>query len=209
MIDNYLLYLFISAITVASPGPGVILTLSNIIRYNFIATVSGIWGIVTGVFVIALISVTSLGIILATSAIAFSIMKFIGAAYLIYLGIKLWRAPVMPLELSTENHQQSLKNHFIEGFTVSLLNPKAIFFFMSLFPQFIELSTNYVLQFTYLTLTFCSLLIIIHLIYAVSAQTARKWLTTKKGRKNINRTSGTAFILFGVGLASAERSITS
>ncbi len=205
MIENYLLYLFISTITVASPGPGVILTLSNSIRYNLMVTLTGILGIVVGIFVIALISVTSLGIILATSAIAFSIMKFIGAAYLIYLGIKLWRAPVTPLELSTNNHKQSLKKHFMEGFTVSLLNPKAIFFFMSLFPQFIELSANYTVQFTYLTLTFCSLLIVVHLIYAISAQAARKWLTTKKGRQNINRTSGTAFILFGVGLASTER----
>ncbi|MCK5917062.1 MAG: LysE family translocator [Cocleimonas sp.] len=127
-MDNYLLYLLISAITVASPGPGVILTLSNIIRYNFIAAMSGILGITAGIFIIALISVTSLGVILATSALAFSIMKIIGAAYLIYLGIKLWRAPVTRMELGTEKQILSLRTHFVEGFTVSLLNPKAIFF---------------------------------------------------------------------------------
>ncbi|MCK5917063.1 MAG: LysE family transporter [Cocleimonas sp.] len=76
---------------------------------------------------------------------------------------------------------------------------------MSLFPQFIDLSKDYTLQFSYLTLTFCALIMIIHMIYAVTAQTAYKWLTTEKGRRNINRTSGSAFILFGVGLATTER----
>ena len=204
-MDNFLLYILISAITVSSPGPGVILTLSNIIRYNFITAFSGILGIVTGIFIVSVISVTSIGILLATSATAFTIMKFIGAAYLIYLGIKLWRAPTPEFDFNKQGSEQSLLKHFIEGLTITLLNPKAIFFFMSLFPQFIDLSKNYTLQFTYLTLTFCGLIIIIHTIYAFFAHAARKWLSSVKGRKNMNRTSGSAFILFGLGLGYTNK----
>ena len=88
-MDNFLLYILISAVTISSPGPGIILTLSNTLRYNIITAFSRILGIVTGIFVVSVISVTSVGILLATSATAFALMKFIGAAYLIYLGIKL------------------------------------------------------------------------------------------------------------------------
>ena len=204
-LDNFLIYLLISAITVASPGPGVILTLSNIIRYNFLVTFSGILGIATGIFIVSLLSITSIGILLASSATAFTIVKFIGAAYLIYLGIKLWRAPVTPLSLNKEANTQSLSKHFIEGLTITLLNPKPIFFFMSLFPQFINLSKNYALQFGYLTLSFCGLIILIHTLYALSAHAAKQCLSSNKGRKNINRASGSAFILFGVALGYTNK----
>ena len=204
-MDNFLLYALISAITVASPGPGVILTLSNIIRYNFITAFSGILGIATGIFIVSVVSVTSIGILLATSATAFMLMKLIGAAYLIYLGIKLWRAPTPAFTFKKQVSERSLLKHFIEGLSITLLNPKAIFFFMSLFPQFIDLSKNYTLQFTYLTLTFCGLIIVIHTLYALFAHAARRWLSSTRGRKNMNRASGSAFILFGLGLGYTHR----
>ncbi len=173
-MDNYLLYLTVTSIMVASPGPGVILTLSNSIRYGFKSTLSGIIGIALGIFIIAIISASSLGLLLATSAVAFTIVKMIGAAYLIYLGIKLWRAPPIEFEGNegnvgdsgkTSNYSQYLLR-FKEGFFVSLLNPKPIFFFMSLFPQFINHQQSYLLQFSILTLTFCGLIIVVHTLYA-------------------------------------------
>jgi len=204
-MDNFLLYVLISAITIASPGPGVILTLSNTIRYNFMTAFSGILGIAIGMVMVSLISVTSLGILLATSATAFTIMKLIGAIYLIYLGIKLWRTSTLAFDLNKQGSEQSLLKHFVEGLTITLINPKPIFFFMSLFPQFIDLSKNYTLQFMYLTLTFCGLIIIIHTFYALFAHIARQWLSSSKGRKNMNRASGSAFILFGLGLGYTHR----
>ena len=103
-------------------------------------------GIALGILLIAIISASSLGVLLATSALAFSILKYTGAAYLFYLGIKLWRSPIMRFEGDIgsdkfEDPQYLLR--FKEGFLVSLLNPKPIFFFMSLFPQFISKATYY------------------------------------------------------------------
>ena len=97
-MDNYHLYLLIALITVASPGPGVILTLSNAIRYGVRSALSGMLGIASGIFMKSVLSATSLGILLASSALAFTILKYIGAAYLIYLGIKLWKAPAQTLQ---------------------------------------------------------------------------------------------------------------
>ncbi len=78
-----MLFLLIATATVFSPGPGVILTLTNAIRFGVSGAIGGILGIAFGTFIVAGVSATSLGIILATSSVAFSIMKYIGAAYLI------------------------------------------------------------------------------------------------------------------------------
>jgi len=212
-MNQYLLYLVIVTITVASPGPGVILTLSNALRYGTKPALAGALGISLGILLIAIISATSLGVLLSTSALAFSIFKYMGAAYLIYLGIKLWRSPAIKLEKNKNTENQSLalpnkqqfKCRFKEGLLVSALNPKPIFFFMSLFPQFINHEQSYLLQFAYLTLTFCMMILVIHTIYIFGANSIKTWLLSPKGSKTVNRAGGTVFVLFGFGLATSNR----
>src|SRR5688572_23458725 len=94
----YSLFLLMAAATVLSPGPGVVMTLTNSLRYGMKGTFGGILGIAFGALVVAAISATSLGMLLATSSVAFTVLKFIGAAYLVYLGIKLWRAPAFQFQ---------------------------------------------------------------------------------------------------------------
>ena len=209
MMDNYHLYLLIALITVASPGPGVILTLSNAIRYGVRSALSGMFGIASGIFMISILSATSLGILLASSALAFTILKYIGAAYLIYLGIKLWKAPAQTLQraeiLSGSKQQEQLGARFKEGFLITLLNPKPIFFFMSLFPQFIQHGQSYLQQFSILTITFCGLIILVHTFYTFSAYAIKDWLLTPKGSRIVNRIGGTVFVFFGIGLATSQK----
>jgi RhtB (resistance to homoserine/threonine) family protein len=207
-MDQYLLYLVITAITVASPGPGIILTLSNAVRHGVKPALSGVIGIAMGILIIAIISASSLGVLLATSALAFTILKYVGAVYLIYLGIKLWRSPTMKFEgdvNASKLHNSEYGKRFQEGFLVSLLNPKPIFFFMSLFPQFINHNQSYFLQFSILTLTFCSLILIVHTTYALGANSIKGWLSSPKGSKAVNRVGGSVFVLFGFGLATSQR----
>ncbi len=207
-MDQYLLYLLIVIITVASPGPGVLLTLTNAIRDGVKPALAGVVGIAFGILVIAVISASSLGVILATSSSAFTFLKFIGAAYLIYLGFKLWNSP--PIDFNKDEIERLSRNprygvRFKEGLLVSVLNPKPIFFFMSLFPQFINHQQNYLFQFSILTLTFCLLILIVHTIYAFGANSIRTWLASEKGSKTVNRVGGSVFVLFGLGLASSQR----
>jgi len=192
---------------VASPGPGVILTLSNSIRYGFKSALSGIVGIALGILIIAVISASSLGLLLATSAVAFTVLKYLGAAYLIYLGIKLWLSPAIMLQGDIGDNIVEYRYllRFKEGFLITLLNPKPIFFFMSLFPQFINHQQSYLLQFSMLTLTFCGLILFVHTLYALGANSMKKWLSTPKGSKTINRVGGSVFVLFGFGLATSQR----
>lgn len=190
--------------TVLSPGPGVVMTLTNSLRYGLKGTIGGIVGISFGALVVASISATSLGILLATSALAFTIMKFVGAAYLVFLGIKLWKAPAFHFKEQAP-HEASFRKRFIEGISLQLTNPKAIFFFLSVFPQFIDASASYSMQFSVLVLTYSALVIVIHCLYAFFAQRAKAWLSSERGGRTINRAGAVTFVFFGAALATAKR----
>ena len=164
-MESYLIFVTIAAVTILSPGPGVILTLSNAIRFGFSGAVGGIFGIAFGTFVVAAISATSVGVILATSTMVFSIMKYIGATYLIYLGVKLWRSSPVTMKMKNDL-KKSLKFQFLEGFILQITNPKAVFFFMSIFPQFVDFTSGYQGRFALLVVTYSSLVLLIHMTYA-------------------------------------------
>jgi len=203
-MENYLLFTVIATATILSPGPGVLLTLSNSLRYGVSGSIGGIVGISAGTFIVAGISATSLGFVLATSALAFSVIKFIGAAYLIYLGIKLWRSPHVEIR-NERKSSKGLKLRFTEGLVLQLTNPKAIVFFLSIFPQFVSNKSDYVAQFWLLVATYSCLVLIIHLGYSYLAKTSRHWLSSGNGGKAINRTGGGVFVLFGIGLATSNK----
>ena len=203
-MESYLLFLVIAIATVLSPGPGVILTLTNTLQGGVSAAIGGILGISTGTFIVAGVSASSLGLILNTSLIAFTIMKYLGGAYLIYLGIKLWKSPSVVIG-SPDKGRKGRRVQFLEGLTLQITNPKAIFFFMSVLPQFTDYSSNYVSQFAILVSTYSGLVILIHLLYASLAKTACHWLVSEKGGRLLNKFGGGVFIGFGIGLASASR----
>lgn len=203
-MENYLLYIAIASATIASPGPGVVLTISNSIRYGFWSAVAGIFGVAAAIFLIAVISATSLAVILSSSALAFTVLKYIGAVYLIYLGIKMWRSSSR-FNINNKIILKSNKKRFAEGLLITLLNPKPIFFFMALFPQFINISESYLFQFSLLTITFCVLIIIIHFIYAFFANAVKAKLATPKGSNILSKTSGGFYIFFGLGLATTNK----
>mgnify|MGYP006125438191 CR=1 FL=1 len=203
-MDAYLLFLIVTIATVMSPGPGVLLTLTNAIRFGVSGAAGGIMGLAIGAFIVAGVSATGLGILLATSALAFTVLKFIGAAYLIYLGIKLWRSPATPVEISGGTRRSGTRQ-FFQGLSLQLTNPKAVFFFLSVLPQFVDYDAAHVHQFALLVVTYSLVLVIIHLISAGLARTPRQWLASPKGGRLVNRLGGGTFMCFGVGLAATSR----
>ncbi|HEX2965307.1 MAG TPA: LysE family transporter [Syntrophorhabdaceae bacterium] len=200
----YPLFLLMATATVFSPGPGVVMTLTNSLRHGTKETFGGILGISVGALIVAAISATSLGILLAASATAFTVLKFFGAAYLVYLGIRLWRAPAFQITQRPER-KTSAGRLFIEGLSLQLTNPKVIFFFLSVFPQFIDNSMNYSTQFAIQVLTYSSLVVLIHCLYALFARRARIWLTSERGGRAINKIGGATFMFLGAALATARK----
>ncbi len=200
----YPVFLIVAATTVLSPGPGVVMTLTNSLRYGFRGTVGGILGISAGALAVAALSATGLGVLLATSALAFTALKYVGAVYLIYLGVRLWQAPPPRFEDGAA-HPAGIGRRFLEGLSLQLTNPKAIFFFLSVFPQFVDPARGFAGQFALLVLTYSGLVILIHCGYALTAQRARRWLASERGGRAVNRAGGAAFVFFGAALAPAKR----
>lgn len=203
-MNLYLLFIGVAVFTIALPGPGVILTISNSLRYGVVKAIPGIFGIAFGTLCVALLSTTSLSLILSTSAIAFTSLKLVGAAYLMYFGIKHWRSGAISLNQVKPSLASNFQR-FIEGLSITLLNPKAYFFYLSLFPQFIDADEKHLNQFVSYSLTFSLLLVVIHLFYGVLANTAKIKFTSKNGGKYINKISGMIFVGFGLTLAMSNK----
>ncbi len=200
----YLVFVALAALAVLSPGPGVVMTLSNALRFGLRGTIGGILGIASGTFLVAALSATSLAAILAASATAFSVVRLAGAAYLAYLGVRLWRAA--PLSLgSIAAHEARFTRRFLEGLLLQLTNPKAVIFFLAVFPPFIDPRSGYVPQFARLVVTYSTLVVVIHCAYAFLAGQARGWLNSERGGRMVNRAAASAFICFGAALAAARR----
>ncbi|MEX0739864.1 MAG: LysE family translocator [Pseudohongiella sp.] len=203
-MENYLVYVGVAIATILLPGPAVMLTINNSMQRGLWKSLAGILGIALAILLVAFISATSLGIVLASSAIAFNAIKIAGAAYLIYLGVKMLRSKVTQ-DTSIKRQESSFLKCFIEGFLVSVSNPKAVVFFMSIFPQFIDLNQAYTPQFSLLAATFSFLVLVIHTVYAAFAYVAKSKLLSGKTNSILNKISGGVFVGFGVGLAASSK----
>ena len=202
-MEKYLMFIVIAGLTIASPGPGVILTISNSIQKGILRSLLGIVGIAVGMLVISTISATSIGIIIAESSLAFIVLKSVGAMYLIYMGVTMWKSKVfLP---STDRKEQSGISCFLDAFLLTLLNPKPILFFVAIFPQFIGAGSNHAIELFILTVTFSFLVIVIHIVYAFLASRARFVLSESTRKSVFNKMSGSLFVCFGLSLATLNR----
>lgn len=203
-MDRYLLFVTVAALAILSPGPGVVMTLTNAVRGGLRGAIGGILGIACGAWVVAAASATGLGLLLATSSAAFTVTKWIGAAYLVYLGLRLWRAPPLA-ETTVQAGPAGAAQRFREGVSLQLTNPKAVAFFLSVLPQFLEPGEAGTAWFALLVLTYALLIVVIHSAYALAAQRAQHWLRSPRGGRLLQRAGGLAFIFFGAALAASRR----
>ena len=120
-----------------------------------------------------------------------------------YLGVRLWRSPAVPIVPGLAA-PTGFGRRFLEGLSLQLTNPKAIFFFLSVFPQFLDHTRPMAPQFAVLVLTYSTLVVLIHSGYALSAQRARSWLGSERGGRTMNRVGGATFVFFGAALATAK-----
>ena len=137
----------------------------------------------------------------------FTIIKTIGALYLVYLGVKLWRNGIgTPVEVNSQNTRGTKLGLYGQGVMVALTNPKAIAFTTALFPQFIKESQPLGSQFFILVATFMFLSFLCLLGYALIARTAQRSMRPLISRKNGGRLFGSIFILSGAALATTGNS---
>ena len=202
-MDLYKIFLMMAAISILSPGPTVVMTLTNTMKYGFNSAFGGILGSAIAVLVVSVISATGVGALISNSTLALEIIKYIGATYLAYLGFKIWRAPV--ISLSSEKMKQATGfNLFVKGSMLQLTNPYIIIFFISVVPQFIDSDISYTVQLITLTLSYSILSVVIQSFYALFANSAKGFLASKHGGLIVNKASACAFVFFAIFLFASS-----
>lgn len=195
---------FIASILIAvSPGPGAAASMSAGLRFGYGGALRVIGGLQSALTIQVTVVALGLGAILTTSAHAFDLIRFLGAAYLIWLGIQKWRAPVE--EIDAEAPAAAAEGLFVEGLLVNLTNPKAIVFIAALVPQFIDPNRPQWPQFLIIVLTMCSVDTIVMSGYALLASRMRGWLHNPRLMKTQNRFFGGVFVGAGALLAASGR----
>lgn len=206
-LSLYMVFLVLAVTTIVSPGPGVLMSLTNSIRLGLRRATPGIIGVSVGTLCVAGISATGLGMLLATSPVAYNTVKIAGIFFMFYLGWKKFRAKPFVFQLSQHEHDKPSKRGqdedapmrlFLEGVILQLSNPALIVFYITLFPQCIDPTLPYWGQFMLLTINYAFFVWLIHSCYGwVGASAATHWLKPVAGVW-INRVSGAAFWIFGV-----------
>jgi threonine/homoserine/homoserine lactone efflux protein len=200
MIDPtaYLLFLGASLVLLLTPGPAVLYIVARSVEQGRMGGLVSVAGVGLGNLAHVIAAAIGVSAIIAASALAFSVLKYLGAAYLIWLGIKTLRAPVAPLTLEVEG--KPLRRLFTEGAVVAALNPKTALFFLAFLPQFISPSAGAVwLQILLLGGSFVLLGLTTDALYAITAGSLRHLfrnsLRVLKAQKLV---SGTIYIGLGV-----------
>jgi threonine/homoserine/homoserine lactone efflux protein len=190
-----------AVIILVIPGPTIITVISHSLTYGRRAVIPLVIGVTLGDLTAMTISLLGLGAILAVSATLFSLLKLLGAFYLIYLGIKLWRVEPKMEASDLEAQAVSGKSLLTNLFVVTALNPKSIAFFVAFLPQFVTPSEQVLPQLLVLAGTFLLLAALNAALYALFAGHLRDMTRGAKVRRWFNRCGGTALI--GAGLLTA------
>ncbi|WP_457323666.1 LysE family translocator [Roseateles sp. P5_E11] len=207
--STWLLFCGVALLTCFSPGPGVLLAISNSVAVGPRHTMFSSLGNAAGLFVVSGAATAGMGALLAVSASAFLVVKIVGAGYLIYLGIKQWRSAPLRLDASASTHQPTTPGKlFLQGLGVAVTNPKAILFFTALFPQFLVPGESLVMQTVLLTITFTALALVSHAFYVGLFRQLRRFLTEARHLRLFNRISGGLFVLLGLSLLKLRNRAT-
>ncbi|MCV3736804.1 LysE family translocator [Rhizobium sp. TRM96647] len=201
--EHWLAFAAASAIMLAIPGPTILLVISYALGHGRKTTGATVAGVALGDFTAMTASMLGLGALLATSATIFTVLKWVGAAYLVWLGIKLWRAPVASAGTAEGDAAPEERPFriFAHAYVVTALNPKSIVFFVAFLPQFLDLSQPVLPQMVIFEITFLVLATLNATTYALMASAARGTIRKPAVQRAVNRVGGS--LLIGAGLLTA------
>ncbi len=205
-IHSWIIYITFVLVATATPGPAVLFITSISMLHGWQKSIFAAFGNIVGLFCLGIIAITGLGALLKTSIEIYSFVKYAGAAYLVFLGFKMFfQGNTEFKELNPIGNTASISSQklFLQAFGVAISNPKAIVFLTALFPQFIDIRTPVIQQFSVLIMTLMAFSFSFLLFYSVLAHQAKGWLSKPRRQKKVNRISGIIFMGFGIILASS------
>ena len=205
-ILNYKLFILSAVMLNITPGSDTIYIVGRSIAGGRKAGVVSALGINTGAMIHTLLAALGLSLLLARSAAAFHTVKFLGAGYLIFLGIKTFRSKDSILTNPSAKEEKSLPSTYVQGILTNVLNPKVALFYLAFLPQFIIPENPYgPLPFLLLGTTFLISSTLWCILLAILSSTLGKWIAAKgKIGSYLNRISGVIFICLGLNLLRAK-----
>jgi homoserine/homoserine lactone efflux protein len=189
-----------------SPGVGAIASMSSGLQYGFWRGYWNALGLQLALIVQIAVIAAGLGAVLATSALAFTLIKWFGVAYLVYLGVKQWRA--LPGDLSDDSAVRPIGKPLAlvaRGFLVNISNPKALVFMLAILPQFIDTHLSLMPQYLTIMATMVSVDLIVMAGYTGLASKVLRLLKTPKQQRRMNRTFAGLFVSAAAFLATLHR----
>ncbi|MBP4215521.1 LysE family transporter [Acinetobacter baumannii] len=170
-----------------SPGAGAIASMSSGLNYGFR---HGYWnaiGLQIALLIQIMIVAAGVGVLYATTPLAFQAVKWFGVAYLLYLAYLQWTAPVKDIEIQHEKKDKSVSALLLNGFVVNISNPKAIVFLLAVLPQFLDLSKPQWIQYLIMAATMVTIDLIVMAGYTGLASKVLRLLRSPKQQKYLNR----------------------
>lgn len=206
-ITNFEAFLITSILLVLTPGADTFYTLGRSINGGRKAGILSALGSGTGLLIHSLFATFGLSVLLANSAVAFTIVKYMGGLYLIYLGIKSLRTNRQQLQEVEFKKKVSYRKVYLSGVITNILNPKVALFFLAFLPQFIKIGhTNNWIPLLVLGIVFCVLGTLWCLIVAISASKLAHIFTQNNAiRKWLDRIAGSIFIILGMKIALSDK----
>ncbi|WP_305857140.1 homoserine/homoserine lactone efflux protein [Balneatrix alpica] len=202
-LSLWLTFLVATLVLSISPGAGAVNTMSNALRFGVVGSLPSILGLQVGLAVLVVVVGAGLGAIVATSAMAFTLIKWAGVAYLIYLGVQKWRE-VGELDWQSASVSRQAGKQFYQACLVNITNPKSIVFLVALFPQFIELQAPQLPQYAILGSTMVVVDTVVMLGFASLAARLRVFFQQPERLRWQNRIFGGFFVGAGGLLATAR-----
>jgi threonine/homoserine/homoserine lactone efflux protein len=200
-LEPWLAFTAATIVLLMIPGPTILLVVSYALGQGWRSALPISIGVALGDFTAMTLSMLGIGALLSASATVFTVLKLAGAAYLIYLGIRLWRAGGR-LHVEAQTNTASAGKMLSHAWLVTVLNPKSITFFVAFLPQFLDARGDVPAQMVIFEATFLVLAFANALGYALVASRARALVRSSKAIRVINRVGGGILVSAGVATAT-------
>ncbi|MES2150092.1 MAG: LysE family transporter [Pseudomonadota bacterium] len=204
-LSTWITFVIAGTLIALSPGSGAILAMSHGLAYGLRKASATVLGLQLGLLLVFVIAGAGVGSLLLASELAFTIVKTVGALYLVYLGVSQWRSPVAAPAVAQAAQQGGAPRRILTGFLTNATNPKGIVFMVAVLPQFITAGAPLLPQLAILGATMVTIDTLVMHGYALLAASMQSWFRDARSLKRQNRFFGAVLVLVGGALFFVKR----